>query len=73
MLGQLFVKDSSKPLEKMLRDIMEQQGSMRLHRAEWKMTPARFSGAVALGSEPRPQIAKETPGKSRETQVSKFI
>lgn len=37
------------------------------------MTPARFSGAVVLGSEPRPQIAKETSGKSRETQSSKFI
>lgn len=33
MLGQLFVKHSSKPLEKMLRDIMELQGNMRLHRA----------------------------------------
>lgn len=37
------------------------------------MTPARFSGAVALGSEPRPQIAKETSRRSRETQSTKFI
>ena len=75
MLGQLFVKHSSKPLEKMLketsRSCREVSGSMG--QAEWKMTLARSSGAVALGSQPRPRIAKEASGKSRETQFSKFI
>lgn len=75
MLGQLFVKHSSKPLEKMLketsRSCREVSGSTR--QAGWKMTPARSSGAVTLGSEPRPRIAKETSGKSKETQSSKVI
>lgn len=73
MLGQLFVKHSSKPLEKMQKETSwscrEVSGSMG--QEGWKMTPARSSGAAALGSEPRPRIAKETSGKSRETQSSK--
>lgn len=49
----------------------EASGSMR--QAEWKMTPARSSGAVASGLEPRPRIAKETSEKCRETQSSKVM
>lgn len=75
VLGQLFVKYSSKPLEKMLKETSwscrEVSGSTG--QAEWKMTPVRSSGLVVLGSEPRPRIAKEIPGKSRETQSSKVI
>jgi len=53
MLGQLFVKHASKPLEKMLKETAwscrEVSGSTG--QAGWKMTLARSSGPAAEGSD----------------------
>lgn len=75
MVGQLFVKHSSKSLEKMLKETSWscREVSDSMGQAGWKMTPVRSSRAVNSGLEPRPQIAHETSEKHRETQPSKAI